>query len=383
MKPKVTILATVLLASLLGVAQAQELGMLAGTYLGPMQYQVGNLVGNAPTTNTFTTANQGWCARIMARDTRDIKSIAVNFSAVTTPGTVTARIETLDANGEPTGTLYDANASKSFTPAVGWNVVTFDVLPTTGLAAGTMYGLVLIKDNAGTTCTLRSHANANLQGSWPICVLTAADATTRSNFSESANTTPVAYFVLEDDALAAMGCMPSTGGGTQQLTSADICVAQKIVLPVSVVIRGVRFVGNAGVSKVGTPTVDLRLRILNSSNSAVSGTTVTIDKDMLTQVNGRGLYVPLPPTTLAAGTYRIAFDSAGDGSNNFGMSYITLADAAFQGTGYCFSVSTDMSTTFTWSDTTTRMLPFGLELDSIPASSTNTIDPLTGTIPGL
>ncbi len=356
--------------SVVGVSQAAEFDALGGAFIGPMHAQIGNVVGNAVTTQTMTSTNNAWAARILATDTRDIKSVGLNFSAVSSPGTATVRIETIDAtSGKPSGSLYDANATKTFTPAAGWNLITFDSIPTTGLAAGTQYAVVLLKADAATTCTLNSHCNGNTDGNWPISRLTATDGSTRSNFAETTNVTPVCYFVLDDDTLSSLGCVPTVSSGVFVLSSANRCVAQKIVLPRSIVIRGVRFHDNAGVTRTGTPTVDLRMRILTSANAAVSGTTVTIDKDTLTNINGRGLYIPLPPTTLSAGTYRVAFDSAGDGSNNFGVSYITLPDGALQSSSFCYSESTDMGTTFTWTDTTTRMLPFGLELDSIPAAS--------------
>jgi hypothetical protein len=372
------------LALLASPVAAAEFGALGGAVIAPIHAQVANLALNSPTTATFTAANTGWCARVMATDTRDFKSVAVNFSAATTPGTATIRIETVDAaTGKPSGSLYDAAATKSFTPAAGWNVVTFDTLPTTGTTAGTQYAVVLLKDDAGTTCTLRSHIG-NIDGNWPTNVLAAADGSTRSNFAETVNSTPVCYFVLDDNTVTSMGCVPvASSGSTFILSSASRSVAQKIVLPCDIVVRGVRFHDNTGMGRTGTPPADLRMRILDSTNTPVSGGTVTIDKDTLTNINARGLYVPLPPTTLVAGTYRVAFDSAGDGSNYFSVYYITLADSALQSSGFCYSESTNIDTTFTWTDTPTRMLSFGLELDSIPASGTNVIDPLTGTIPGL
>lgn len=373
------VLCAIAAAYLTGALQAAEFNALGGAYIGPLHAQNGSLVVNAVTTQAMTTTNNAWAARFLATDTRDIKSVGLNFSAVSTPGTCTVRIETVDANGKPSGSLYDANATKTFTPSAGWNVITFDSIPTTGLTAATQYAVVLLKADAGTTCTLNSHV-ANSDGNWPISRLTATDGSTRSNLTETANQTPVCYFVLDDDSLTSLGCVPAVSSGTFILSSSNRCVAQKIVLSRDLVIRGVRFHDNAGVTRGGTPTVDLRMRILTSANAAVSGTTVTIDKDTLTNVNGKGLYIPLPPTTLVAGTYRVAFDSAGDGSNYFGFTYITLPDGALQSTSYCYSESTDMGTSFTWTDTTTRMLPFGLELDSIPAGS-GAVDPLRNSIP--
>lgn len=372
-----------------------ELGNLAGAFIGPIQYQIGNLISNAPTTQTFNGINAGWCARIIARDTRDIKSVGVNFSAATSPGTITLRIETIDGTtGKPSSGLYDPSATKQFTPTGGWNLVTFDTLPTGGLIPGNMYGIVLLKDNTGTTCTLRSHTNGNSYGNYPTMALQASSGVTgaldRNNFAEVTNSpTPIAYFILEDDTYSDLGCVPSVGGGSVQLNNNNTAVAQKITLPVAMTVRGVKFQTNNGFTKGGTPTGDLRMRILDESNNVISGTTVVLDKDAITQIHARAPYFPFSPVTLSAGTYRVAIDSAGDASNNYAISYINPVDPSFQSSGFCYSQSTDMTTSFTWTDNPIRMLSFGLELDSIPAQSggtsttANVIDPLTHTIPGV
>lgn len=356
---------------LASIAQSAEFGSLGGSYIGPFHSQIANFIDNSATTLTFTAANTGWCARFMATDTRDVLSVGVNFSAATTPGTATLRIETVDGTtGKPTGTLYDAAATKQFTPAVGWNVVTFDTPPSTGMTAGTMYAAVLLKDDAGTTCTLRARIGES-EGGLPSSCLTASDGSTRSNFAEVSQAQPICYFAMEGGAIESLGCCPGATVGSFLLSGSTKVGALKVVLPTQVVVRGIRFCGNAGIARGGTPPNDLRVRILDSSHTAVANTTVTIDKDYLTGVTGRGLYIPLPSVTLPAGTYRVAFDSSGgDGSNYFSLNYLVLADNSLQSSAFAYSESTDSGANFT--DYDTRQLPLGLELDSISASSSRT-----------
>lgn len=348
-------------------------GANAGTFLGPLNNHVAGVVTGNLVTYTMPTANNGWAARIMAYGTRDFKAIYVNFSAVSAPGSVEARIETIDAtSGKPSGTLYDASATKTFTPSGGWNTVTFDTLPTAGTTAGAEYALVLLKTDTGTTCTLNSRISGSADGTYPVMPLTASDISTRSNFAEAGGgNVPVCYFKMEDDAIEAMGCCPITANSTGAFYGSDIVVAQKIVLPVGVVARAVMSPQLGALTRTGTPAGDIRFRIFDSGNSVVSGSTVTVDKDSMTNANARGLNIPLNNVTLAAGTYRLAFDSASsaNGSNCFALRYATLNDAALQGTGFCYSQSTNASTSFTWSDTTTRQVLIGLSLDSITAGS--------------
>lgn len=347
-------------------------GSLAGTYIGPLNNHAYGITNGNLITYAMPTANNGWAARIMAYGTRDFKAIYVNFSSVSSPGSVEARIETIDAtSGKPSGSLYDAAATKTFTPTAGWNTVTFDSLPTAGTTAGTEYALVLLKTDTGTTCTLNARVSANNDGTFPCIPLTASDISTRSNFAEAGGgNAPICYFKMEDDAIEAMGCCPIVASSAGAFYGSDIVVAQKIVLPVSVVVRGVMSAQTGALTRTGTPAGDIRFRILDSGNSAISGTTVTIDKDSMTNSNGRGIFIPLNNVTLAAGTYRLAFDSvsSANSSNCFALRYATLNDAALQGTGFCYSESTNASTSFTWSDTTTRQVLIGLSLDSIPAA---------------
>ena len=317
----------------------------------------------------MNTANNAWCGRFMAASSKDIKSVAVSFSAVTTPGTMTARIETIDATtGKPTGTLYDAAATKSFTPAAGINVVTFDTLPTTGLTPGVEYGFVLIKDDTGTTCTLRARVSST---ALPGTVLTATDGSTRSNFGEVGANTAIGCFIDEDDAYQTLNLCPAYTNGSFLTYGADRIAAVKIVLPTSMSIKAVTGVASGIVVRAGTPAGDLRIRVLDTSNNVVSGMSWTLDKDSMANSSARGIYLPTNGLiTVPAGTYRIALDSpdSANSSNCFGLRYAFLFDASLQPNGWGYSESTNQSTSFTWTDTTTNTTTLGFALDDVPAS---------------
>lgn len=326
------------------------------------------IINGGPTTYTMPTANNGWSARFYPYDSRDIKKIHLSFSAVSSPGTITARIETNDATtGKPSGSLYDAAATKQFTPSAGLNTITFDSLPTAGMTAGNGYHLVLIKDDTGTTCTL----NARLSpAAYPCEVLTATDGSTRSNFAEVANNGPICFFTLEDDAIESFGCIGTVAvdNTTYPVYGSDRVAACKIVLPVGVVARGIMLPN--GFIRVGTPAGNLRIRLLDGSNNAVSGTTRTLDKDDLTGSNTRVVFCNFDGlVTLAAGTYRLAFDSASsaDSSNCWRINAATFLDAALVPTGFQMSISTNASTSFTWSDSTLNAALGGLIIDSFSA----------------
>src|SRR3990167_9425509 len=135
-----------------------------GSILGPAGAPLFQNIRAVAGLNTYAMAglNVGFCARFPALNTLDITAIKIYWNAVTTPGTVEARIETMDAaTGKPTGSLYDAAATKSFTPAVGLQTVTFDTPPSTGLTEGNMYGVVLLTTVAGTTQTDRKSTRLN------------------------------------------------------------------------------------------------------------------------------------------------------------------------------------------------------------------------------
>lgn len=340
-------------------------GAAYGTQFGPILGQTTGLAVNqgVATTVALAALNAGWCARFIATSTKDIKSVKVNWSSVSAPGQVTVRIETIDATtGQPSGTLYDASAVMTGqTPTAGWQTFTFASLPTTGLTIGAEYGLVIETTTSGTTQTIRSSVTSNQRESnYPTLVLTSADATTYTAVNYS---TPICSFIMEDDTEDPMGCCPIA-----TVTANDIhgtnATAAKVVVPVTMSLAGIRVL----LLKNGTPAGDIRVRIFNSGDSVVSNTTVTVDKDSVT-TGVLGMLFPLDALpSLAAGTYRIVFDSASsaNASNCWRIHSLNAVTAASIASGFTLSTTADVTATPpTWTDTTTATVPVWMIVDSL------------------
>lgn len=287
-------------------------------------------IGSGVTNYTMPSVNNAWCGRFTAHDSRDVKSVYFRWNTVTAASTVDLRIETIDATtGKPTGTLYDANATKSFTPstASAFQQVTFDTLPTTGLTAGVEYGVLLITTGAGTAHTLRSHVpSVNLASAFPAIVLTAADGSTRSNFAEVVGSIPSISIVFEDDVEEATQFTPTSVANTDNCFGTNYG-ASRFVLDASMVVAG----ASIGITRAGTPAGDLRVQILDSDSNLVTGCSQTIDKDSLLNVTQRNIKIFFDtPVTLPPGTYRLAVDSSGsaNSSNCFRTMYSSWRTAA-------------------------------------------------------
>jgi hypothetical protein len=327
-------------------------------------------IAGSATGTAMATLNTGFCARFTALDTRDVASVYVNWSTVSSPGTVQVRIETIDATtGKPSGSLYDASASVNITPTAGWQIATFAVLPTAGLVAGTEYAVVLLTTVAGTTQSLRIYVTANSSGMYPSVALTAADGTTRANFAEVVATIPVMTLVMEDAVEEVFTFSPYATANSQNLFG-TAAAGQKVVVPANATfsVAGIEI---SGVTRVGTPAGDLRFRVF-SGNSAVSGTSVTVDKDSLTGASTRHARVLFPaPVSLAAGTYRVVLDS-GSSANSSNCWRLVCPQARVSGnvpSGFTLTSTTDVTAgTITWTDDATSQAPVGLLLDDLTAS---------------
>lgn len=354
-----------------------------GSRIGPDRI-IGVLGGvGAPATYAMAGLNTGWAFRFTAPNTKDIASVRIAWNAVSAAGTVQVRIETVDATtGKPTGTLYDAAATVDITPTATVQTATFATLPTTGLTVGAEYAVVLITTVAGTTHTLRSHTLEQNAGRYPAATLQAADATTRSNFAEVSAAVGIVSLVNEDGNETVPGSSPyhtftpnnMYGNG---VTGSNLVAAQKIILGAAISCAGVEL---DTINKLGTPAGNLRCRIFDGSNNVVSGTTVTIDKDSLTTgATTKGCFVLFPaPVSLAAGTYRVAFDSLDSvNSTNCWMirSGVPLVLAASP-SNYVFSESGDNGAT--WTDSTTDVAPIALLVDSFTAASSGGGSPALG-----
>ncbi|MEK7679311.1 MAG: hypothetical protein AAB356_03875 [Deltaproteobacteria bacterium] len=345
-------------------------GVDFGSRLGPLREAAFVATNSGVVAYAMTALNTGWCARFTALSTKDVKSVRLNWITTTAPGVVALRIETIDATtGKPTGTLYDANATYSIIPAAGVQTYTFAILPATGMVAGAEYAIVLLTTTAGTTHSLGSGANPASQAHYSTIVLTEADGTIRSNFAEVANYSPCASLVWEDDSEDALGMLPYYSF-SNNYTYGNVAAASKIVTPKDVNIAAIVF---DYIGRAGTPAGDLRVRIFDSADNTVTGSTVTVDKESLLNAGGRQLYLQLPYIiNLTAGTYRIVLDSAGSANSVdcFNLRGCKFLAAAAVPSNYKLSITSNLSATpIVWTDSTTDIAPIALVLDSFPSAA--------------
>ena len=305
------------------------------------------LLSNVGTsTYAMPSQNNGVSALHVARDTQDVLGIVVNWGTITSPGTVEFRYET-DASGKPSGTLYDANATKTVTPTAGIQEVTFDTPPTTGRTAGDYYHVVLITATNGTAHTLSSHIG---EASIPRALLTATDGSTRTNFAVVNPSTPICALRLEDNSLTTEGMMPFMGVATLAIYGADRCGGALFDVPNPIDVVGFEFSHMLAVSSFPAYVFS----IIDSSNNVISGTQVTIPADKIYST-GRRWEIPFNGVvTIPAGVCRAvlyAAAGAGDSSNYCGTRYATALDASLCPTFGRHTLSTNWSSTKTFTDT--------------------------------
>ncbi|AMV25534.1 hypothetical protein VT84_14140 [Gemmata sp. SH-PL17] len=323
--------------------------------------------GGVATTFAMNALNNGWAARHEARSALKPKGFWINGSAVSAPPTMTGRIETLDSNEKPSGTLYDANATKTFTLVTGWQQINFDTLPTTARSPGTGYALVLLSNGNGTTNTIRSAIGVN---GFPTAVLTASDGSTRSNFAVVSASTPMCALVLEDDSIVAEGMCPYAVGGTTQQIYGTRAIGIKFPLASPAVVDGID-VGTLGIT--GTPT-NLVAKIYSGS-SAVSGAIKTARFQSIqntTSTRQMRLQFEGGPVALAAGTYRAVIhqsDTTTASTNRFNLSTAVAVSADLLPAGVQLTTTLDVTAgSITWTDTPTETpAGFGLIFSDLPA----------------
>lgn len=350
---------------------ASSVDVLSKSILGwdPSESQI--IVANGMAGVALAALNAGYVARFRAQDTRDVKSVLMRWTSVSAAGTVQLRIETIDATtGKPSGTLYDANATKSFTPTSGNQIVTFDTLPTTGLVPGDEYALLLLTTTGGTTMTLGGYNASQYLARLPAAALTASDGTTRSNFSEVASSRPTIGFIMEDDAYELFGFLPPYTSGLVTTCYAARAAGVKFVLSTPTEVWGM---GYSPFYRGGTPTGNFRSRIYDASDNILAEETA--DKDSLTNAHARSLLLPIQdaPLLLPAGTYRMVGDQtdrASTSGNNYSINSQSFQYAGFVPSGWIYTYTLDLDAgTITWVDDNTKIVPAYLALADVPAAS--------------
>jgi hypothetical protein len=340
-------------------------------------YHEMNHAASGVTTFAMAALNTGFCVRHQARDTLDYKAITIYWNSVSSPGVVTLRIETIDpATGKPSLTLYDAAATKTFTPVAGLQTITFDTLPTAGRTVGASYAILLLTTTGGTIQTLRAYHGTNIMQQGAELALTAADGTTRTNFADVAQSWPMMSMTYEDNSIEARPFSP--GVALTGAVTGNAAFGGHVYLPAGFRICGAEFPMMASAA----PNSNLKISLLDCSKEpcAIGATgyvvaSCTLDKDSLTTYNypssPRGMIALFDAeyTVAASGLFRIIVeksDHAGTVTiSTYSISYWT-ADHAPQYWLKC-GTSDITASPITWTDTTTDLACVGLLVSNFEA----------------
>ena len=292
-------------------------GALFGGYIGPdplLYMQAGNY--------SLASANACIAWRFMAKQTLDIYSVRLYWNANSSAPAMTLGIQTITTStGKPSGSLYDANATITFTPTqTGVVTYTFSTPPSTGLTVGTEYAVVLTTGAAsGTTSNICGWVNPSqypLLSRYPHVTLYGASF---AALAESQNRSGVLSLVLSDGTEEVASFVPYGAYSASAIYGTTIA-AQKITFLTSVSIAGIQ----AQMNKNGTPAGDLNASIYaagsNTLGSQVSGTSVTANHTSLGGLGAGSLSSARfnfpAPVTLTAGTYYIVFASSGSANSS-------------------------------------------------------------------
>ena len=332
--------------------------------IGPNTPLILNVINNVGLiTQAMAATTACFAARFQARAAKKPKTIVLRWGTITAGGTVQLGIETIDAaTGKPNAsrTLYDANATYDIAGATnlaaGIKTYTFASLPTSNVTVGTCYAVTLRTSVAGTTHTLYSHIANNLHSAYPAVVLTSTDGGT--TWTELVGSIPGIVIIWDDDTCDEIGFTPYGGTITSGNIFSTTVAGQAITTNNANSICGV----DTEARIVGTPDGDLTCTVYDSGGSAVSGATVTVDKDTLPGTTSRLCKFLFPSSVnFAAGTYRVIFSSPSsvNSSNCWRLNGVTFYHSAAVPASYRFCTASDGS-----ADSTTQIAPVALLIDS-------------------
>ena len=347
-------------------------GALHGGLIGPSGHARSTLI--SPTTYIMAALNAGIAFRFVAQRTTDITAVTIRWGTVTTTplsGVVKLQIETVDANGKPTGTPYDSNATISFTPVVGVQTYTFATAPTFGLTVGTDYCITLLTTTAGTTQTLSAYDSQNSQYSiYPTIALTSATGQTPSSYAAVSQSVPICMLTMSDASFENYGMNPYAflASSSSNEIYSTTQVGMKVVTSTTIKVIGIEI---GYIKVIGTPAGNINYKIVDGSNNTISGTSGVI---LIADIpnSGRAARVLfISAVTLPAGTYIIVMSSPNSGglSNCWAPGSAQFFNSGVVSTNFRLTKSSDSGTT--WTDSTTDDMGLWLIIDDIPAGSGN------------
>jgi hypothetical protein len=343
------------------------------------------------TSVTIDATNDRLAFVSMAAGTFNIKTIRFRVGAVTTGNTAKMSIQTVGADGKPSGTLWSANgtgASPSGTVAVAgsntWQTVT--LTNQAELVAGDLFAIVFEHDSGSTPSYLMQNATMNAgchlaTARFPLIWTDIAGTATWTS-SSTANTPWlwVCESSTANDVIVIPGLSPLDGNAAASAITDTAERALKFVAPFTGRVIGARIVTTNPAAALAWS-----FSLWDSTDDPGSGPTplaqITMDSDLYTNTSGDGnitVFFTSPYTVTAGTTYYLGVLGTGANGNLYELPCGGVTNAIRclgAGVGNTAHLSTrtwgssqpapPTGDPGAWSDTTTTMPCISLIFDQI------------------
>lgn len=318
---------------------------------------------NTPNIGTVATldASGEYVAYIFsAREDMTISHVGFLVGAVTNSPTMEIRIETVDASGLPSGTLWATNTN-IVTAALssGWTLQALTA--SASVTKGQMVCVKLLWGGAATSTLIVQHllnTTSGFGGNLPYSVINTG--------------TPTKTGISNLPALA-LGSSLTTFYNVPGFVAFNAHTANAFNNTSSAK-RGLRFVPNFNCRAVGirwfkgNATGDCNISLMDDAGTELSGSSTALDNDhtLVTQTGSVAVYFD-NPVVLAAGTaYRVALQPTS--ATNINITTLTLPSSDYFSATPAKSAAVATYATFataTWTDSTTQIPLMDVLLDQI------------------
>jgi len=340
-----------------------------------------------PTSMTINASGEGVTYIVSLPRSGTITHVGYRLGNTTEEDTLAISIETVGTDGKASGSNYGGSTAgtDTFTNAAD-NVTRHVALGTSATAVAGNLVAVVIDFNSFTDGNLNiSCGNGTSNNSMPNVL-----HNTGAGYSRLTAAAPMLYLYYSDNGgeyRVPVGCYPPatiSSINIQSDTTPDE-VALKFTAPFACRVNGVMW---GTVAESGS-TAEINFDLLSSAATPLSLLTAptVMTHDTIQGTTALLIGMEQESVTASQSVYFSVFSE--DATNNLNLPYLEVSDAAHWGDFMPHIIWASRTRTDDtanggpgWTDLSTRKPIAGVFFDQVTAGS-NTIDPLTGTIPGL
>lgn len=327
--------------------------------LGGLAYPDYSLATNQGTINITTASNQ-FGSVIQVPKAGNIDRFSLQMETVTTGATMDWRIETVGANGVPTGTLWGTNTNNNafVVNATDDNLMLEAIMTASAtVARGDIIALVASNPAVSPGNISYRTLSTPLTGTFPY-----NGSGTTGAWTKSAGTPCCTIHYDDGTRYQPRGCMAVRNATTQTINSTTTPdeVGIKFSLPFKATIRGIL------AAFAGSATAAMTIKLYDASDNLLASLVLgTIQKSATTSIALKSYEFTSSYTVDKNTVYRVTFLPTNN--TNWTVEYIdadstTWVDTWILGQNYIWTERTDAGA---WTDTTTKRLSLALIVDEV------------------